>query len=74
MEYTQLKKFGNKFLRITLNDGTIIQGHFLSYKSREDDFTKVEKINLYQKEEEINNVSIADINDIEVIVPVVITN
>jgi hypothetical protein len=72
MEYTKLKKFGNKFLRVTLKDGTIIQGHFLSYKSREDDFNKVEKINLYQKEDEINPIPINDINEIEVVAPMVV--
>ena len=69
MEYRQLKKYGNKFLRVTLIDGTITQGHFLSYKSEADDFNKVEKVNLYEEGEGIKNISTSDIKEIEVVSP-----
>lgn len=61
MEYEFLKPFGNKNLKVTLKDGKVVKGFFLSYLTNSSNRNIVERITLAENEE----ISMAFTNTIE---------
>lgn len=69
MEFKKLKlllRFGNKFLNVTIKDGSIKKGQFVSYKAEKDNPELVEQINLYDGGE-VSKILTDEIEEIEVI-------
>jgi len=66
MEYKNLKRYGNKNIKVTLNDGNIIQGQFISYLTNTNNSELVERLTLVE-ESNIEYVFTKDIKSIEFI-------